>query len=305
MKGHNTFDISDYGAQNNPGWRVRWGSEGSNAVLLTKLGTKKIGTEWKLIWCEATPKVTLEYDAETNSEQRFKAVPPEGYEIKEKTIIISSPASSSTLPKILRRAMSEHRKGIPAPRRMSKVPYINKNEAALLERSFFTVLVAPYLSTHTIYSVDKSGTRLCNRIGVKPDATIQVRHYSSDTFQNDTGIKVNVPIINNDAPALIIDDMVSSGHTAAAIIKAFHNAGIDRMRYVTLFDVVASRENSDVDSFIESLKPVSNFYWMYGRGMDLFGEASRNTQHIFGADKCYIDLDTKEDWDDLFNFFDK
>ena len=270
-------------------------------MLLTKLGTKKPGTEWRLIYSEGPIQVTL------NTEGKFIAVPAGGANLPIKVLDKTVGDKVPELPRILSQAVHDHRKDIAAPRYKNSKPFIQNDVADELERQFYEKLVAPYVDSSDVYSIAVSGTRLCDRIGVHPKAELFVNHYESNTFQNDRG-----PVVSNiqaqiasepDTPVLIIDDMVSSGHTAAAVLKAFENAGVTRVRYVALFDIVASRENFDVDSAITTLIPISNFYWMYGRGMDLMDEQSRNSTHIYGADKTYYDFNTQEDYDDLFNFF--
>lgn len=293
MKDYTKFDISDLGAQQNPGWRVRWGAEGSNAVLLVNTQKSIEDSEWKLLWCDEDPEITLSADG--------VFLPRESVTIHEKIYRIPHPAPK-ILPSILVSCYKEHYSNIPAPRHKNPEPYIPQETAKTLERKFFETLIAPYLRTHTVYAVAESGLQLCYRLGVTWDVEIDVSHYESSTFQNDSGIHVeDFPILNYDKPVLVIDDMVSSGHTAAAILDKFRKQGVDKVRYVALFNVVASREDHEVDSAIETCQDISNFYWMYGRGMDLLDEQSRRTKHIYGADKSYEEFE--EDIDDLRNFF--
>lgn len=279
MKNHNVFDISDYAAQRNPGWRVRWGAENSNAVLLVDMSTPKESSWWKLVWCDQDPEIALTPGGEF--------LPKPEVKIHEYNWLITDPRDK-TLPRILSQSLKDHFSNVPAPRHRNSEPYIRRDTAIDLESQFFEKFVAPYLDSHTVYSVYKSGSKLCQRLGISPYADLFVSHYDEDTFQNDAKIRVGeFPIEDRDKPVLIIDDMVSSGHTAAAILKEFEKAGLQKVRYAALFNVVASRENHDIDSSIETLKNISNFYWMYGRGMDLKDEESRRTLHIYGADKSY------------------
>lgn len=294
MKNHNVFDISDLAAQKNPGWRVRWGAEGSNAVLLVNTWSPADCSEWKLVWCEEDPQITLSPSGEF--------IPGEGIDIHEGVCQISNRVTEG-LPMILKQSFEDHYSNKAAPRFKRWQPYISNGEAQDLETEFFDKLVAPYLDSHTLYAVHESGSLLCKRLGIStPFYELFVSHYTSSTFQDDSGVRVgDIPVDDLDKPVLIIDDMVSSGHTAAAILKAFEKAGFIRVRYVALFNVVASRENHDVDSAIETVKDVSNFYWMYGRGMDLNDPSSRRTLHIYGADKSYGE--SQEDINELLNFF--
>lgn len=294
MKSFNVFDISDYGAQTNPGWRVRWGAEGANAVLLVNLDPEKQLREWKLVWSDAPVDVFLR-------DTEFVAVPAEGHQIHEKTAWL--PEFPAAVPSILFRAWDEQRQNIPAPRRKQTTPYITKETAVHLEQEFFERYVAPYVVTHKIFAIAESGVQLCKRLGMTDFETLYVNHYRANTFQADHNIRVTgIPQLEPETQVLVIDDMISSGRTIAAIQEAFIQKGVFRVRFVTLFDIVASREVHDVDSSVESLMPISNFYWIYGRGMDIFDENSRRTQHVYGADKSY-ESETQEDIDALFNFF--
>lgn len=297
MKKLTEFDISDYGAQNNPGWRVRWGAEGANAVLLTDLAHEG-GTIWKLLYSEKPLHVELD-----DVENKFVLGPDDKVIERIKEI----KAIPDNCPKILCHAIADHRANIPAPRYKEPTPYITKDDAERLEHAFYHAQIAPYINTHRVYAVANSGTLLCKRLGITDYTEIYVNHYEASTYQNNrkpSTRAIEAQLIPEvDRPVLVIDDMVSSGYTADRILTAFQNLGVGMVRYAALFDIIASREIPDVDSAISTYQPVSNFYWMFGRGMDLLDEASRNYKHIYGAQKKYADADRQEDFDDLFNFF--
>lgn len=282
MINHRDFHLSDWVAQNNPGWRVRWGPQTEFMTLIVDLASPREDSRWRLFWCDEDPHIVLNRDG--------KFVPREGVKIHQAEITLSAEAFPN-LPLILGMCYDDHYRGTPAPRRKHATPYITKEEATELEQHFFDMFIAPYQCSHTIYAVHKSGTLLLERLGVTPFSNIFVNHYASNTFQDDDKVEVDtLDVEDSDKPVmvvLVVDDMVSSGHTAAAIIKAFNDIGITRVRYVTLLDIVASREDHSVDATVESLKSVSNHYWMFGRGMDLVNESSRSTQHIYGADKSF------------------
>lgn len=298
MKDYREFDISDYAAQNLPGWRVRWGAEGANAVLLTSQepGDKTAEGSWMLVYIAPDTEVTLDEESgkfTTNGRtvyyREYKLSPEEK----------KNPERIPSL--ILRRAYQDTVKGIAAPRYRHTTPLIPKDEAAALEKKFFDEIVAPCIGTHKIYAIDRSGTALCNRLDIPLDGVITVKHYSSATFQDEKLISVKgIPAVD-DKPILVIDDMVSSGHTAAAVLYEFNAAGAYKVRYAALYNIIASREVRSVDSAIETTQNMSNFYWMYGRGMDLFDEQSRSKHNVYGASKSYAE--TMEDIDDLFHIF--
>ena len=306
MINHNKFNLSDYAAQQNQGWRVRWAPDGMNMVLLVNTATPIENSQWKLVWCEEDPCIILRHDG--------AFVPREGVLIQQSVLSILSVQGQEdvSVPHILQRCYKDHYQGVPAPRRKlpEEEPYITAGEAEILEQKFFDQLVAPYIHSHAVYAIDRSGVLLAKRLGVNLEGIIHVKHYASSTYQDDESISVDEILIDDiDKPVLIIDDMVSSGHTAAAVIDAMREAGIDAVRFVTLFDIVASRENHDVTSMVESIKPISNHYWMYGRGMDLLDEKSRQSGDIYGSCKSFAtDTDPGdecEEADILLEFFKK
>lgn len=284
--------MSDYAAQNSVGWRVRWGPQELNMTLLVDLEDSK---RWKLVYADSDPVFKL------NLEGKFVAEEP--VPIYEKIIELPEVA---VVPRILECCFKDHITGVPAPRRKNKEPYIDRNVAANLEKSFYERLLCGYLDSHQVFAVEHSGVLLANRLGVRLDGRILVSHYAVSTFQDDGGINVTVEgSINDNRPILIIDDMLSSGRTADAILTYLEEQHPElRVRYVTLFDIVASREVPEVESSVETFQPISNHYWIYGRGMDLLSQESRLCADIYGADKGF-GWETTGDVDELRNFFNK
>lgn len=295
MRKIDTFDCSDLAARSNPGWRVRWGAEGYNATLLVDLNGVHDESRWKLVTVEPGTEISLK-------NEQFFAYPMSAVRSVTRTVRVEN-FELDSLPRILRRCWVDHFTDHPAPRHQNEKPVLTKAEADKLEQDFYENLIAPYLDTHIVYAVSESGVELAKRLGIKSFWIINVNHYEDNTFQNDYDIHVGeIFIPESDKPVLVIDDMVSSGRTADAIIKQFDLQGITQIRYVALFNILASREIEEVNSYIETQMTVSNFYWLYGRGMDLFDEDSRKTKNVYGADKAFDD-ETKEDVDALFDFF--
>lgn len=291
MREKDEFCLSDWAAQNNPGWRVRWCPDYLNVVLMVNQDNPD---EWKLIWCSVDPGIIL------NDDNCFIHTSDKPIKCSKRLV------NEDDCPRILRQCYKDVKKGNPPPRHINRdATYISKEEASAIEHEFFLKCVAPYISSHTVYSVHASGTALCKRLGIEPFAEIFVNHYESSTYQNDDTVHVT-PLSVGDptAPVLVIDDMLSSGHTAAAILQAFEEEGIEKVRFVTLYDVVASREDDTVDAAVETFLPVSNNYWLYGRGMDLYKECSRNCWHVRGADKQF-GWETTLDIEELFNYFEQ
>lgn len=295
MKKIDQFDVSDLAARSNPGWRVRWGAAGSDATLLVDLNTTKDESKWKLVSTVPGTEINLKND-------QFFAEPMSSVRCATRTVRAED-IESGNLPSILRRCVCDHFNDIPAPRHINSKPVMSKEEAQALEQEFYEKMIAPYLDSHLVYAVSKSGVELAKRLGIRSFWIINVKHYEGNTFQNDSGIEIGeIFIPEADKPVLVIDDMVSSGRTANAIIKQFELQGVTQLRYAALFNILASREIEEVNSYIETQMTISNFYWLYGRGMDLFEEESRKSKSIYGADKAFGD-ETKEDIDALFDFF--
>lgn len=194
------------------------------------------------------------------------------------------------------------------PRAKAKEPYITKEQAELLE-SMFKSMVMAYDEGNCVYAaVDKAGTMLAERIGIKPDITYQVSHYDMATnTQDDDLISVQTQgsVNLSRKSVLIIDDLISSGRTANAVIQQALYAGASEVKFFALYRTVCSQEvypiiDSRVE--IESLVPLSNAYWTYGRGFDLTDEASRNLKDIYASTKHW-DYEDEKDIDDLLEFF--
>lgn len=284
------YHLSDYAAQNNPGWRVRWGAQYTNMVLLNNLENND---EWLLVWCDEDPNIIL------NASKRF--VVREGVAVHS---AVRNTKELADIPSILVEEMHSVNAEPPrsAPRHANETPYLTEKDMENFEKIFYDRFIAPYEATHKIYAVSKSGTALAKRLGVQLTGKINVSHYSDATVQDESMIEVSPVGAKEDDLVLVIDDMVSSGWTAEAVFNMLRRQGCTRVRFAALFNIQASRECINISNDVDTLVDVSNCYWMYGRGMDLMSEESRRTADVFGADKQY-GWETEDSLNDLLNFF--
>lgn len=194
------------------------------------------------------------------------------------------------------------------PRARASKPYITKVQAQLMEDEFKCMVQAP-ADTNTIFvSVSKAGTMLAKRLGIEPAFECYVSHYDMETnTQDDSLIKVQrCPEYDISGKAVIvIEDLISSGRTANAVISELLNAGAARIYFFALYRTICSKEvelNSDSRVLIRSAYPLSNAYWTYGRGFDLTDEHSRLLPDIYASTKHW-DWEHPNDVDELISYF--
>jgi len=300
MRHYSTFQISDYAAQQNKGWRVRWGPQELNMTLLVDQSSDD-ALLWRLVYSPTgeDPDIRLERD---NQFAPAEVAPGIVRKMNTKTRLIDP---SQPLPKILMQCYRDHVSQVPAPRRKNETPYIDRAIAEGIEKRFYETMICPYESSHVILGVDRSGVELANRLGVHLDGRISVNHYYPNTYQDDSDVEAEIigGSIDTSRPVLIIDDMLSSGRTAQAILSLFEDEYPEvRVRFVALYDIVASREVPEVEASVETYQKVSNHYWTYGRGADLITPESRLYPDVMGADKAF-GWETEDDINDLLNFF--
>lgn len=194
-------------------------------------------------------------------------------------------------------------------------PYISAEQASLLERDFIKQIYDTVPSTGACLAIDRiitidcAGTMLAERMGITPDYTLQVSHYDMKTnTQIDDRIDINshddIDVAGKNV--LVIDDLISSGRTAQAVISYLLAKSAKRIHFYALYRTVASQEvclenNDQVE--IHSHTPISNAYWTYGRGFDLGDDFTRQSPAIFGATKHWS-WETNQDVENLIRFFD-
>lgn len=194
------------------------------------------------------------------------------------------------------------------PRAKSDTPYITAAQATLLESNFKLMVNAPNDGTCLYASVSVAGTMLAKRIGVQPDIIYTVKHYDTATnTQVDDGVNIeksgNVDL--KDKTVIVVDDLISSGTTVTNIINEILKEEPKRVYFFALYRTIASLEkhlSDDPRVTIQSGYPLSNAYWVYGRGFDLTDEASRELPDIYGATKHW-DWETETDVKELLEFY--
>lgn len=195
------------------------------------------------------------------------------------------------------------------PRAKSDEVYISEAQAVLLEQDFKRMVMAPNNDSCIFASVAVAGSMLAARMGIESDVVYSVSHYDMATnTQDDALIDVvqDREIDLDGKQVIVIDDLISSGRTANAVIKHILDAGADHVYYFALYRTICSREVALIDDpkvTIQSYIPLSNAYWTYGRGFDLTDDESRNTPGIFAATKHW-DWETIDDVAELIKFFD-
>lgn len=194
------------------------------------------------------------------------------------------------------------------PRAKSDTPYITSEQATLLESAFKTMVQAPDDGTCIYASVAVAGKMLSDRLGITSDVVYTVQHYDQTTNTQDDNLVTVVQDRDIDITGkkvIVIDDLISSGRTANAVIEHVLSAGASHVYFFSLYRTICSRE---VDLFedprvtIQSSVPLSNAYWTYGRGFDLTDDESRNLPDIYAATKHW-DWETPEDVADLVSYF--
>lgn len=289
------FHCSDIAASMMPGSRVRWGQSDTGLTLLVSKDSKKEHSVWQLVYCPDEEAISI------SPEGKFW-LPPESLP----KIAMLDVHEGDHMPAILERAWTEYFVNqLPPPRYETNKVLVTAEEAEEWEREFYNELLVPHLNNHKVYSIAHSGLDLCKRLGIETQP-IFVTHYEETTYQNDDLPEdmFSIPFpYSTDTPVLIIDDMISSGRTAKRVIDAFKENGYEKVRFVALYNVLASNEVPEVLNEVETFKTLSNFYWVYGRGMDLFSFNSRKLGDLYGAEKRYLECETEEDVHELCKFF--
>lgn len=194
------------------------------------------------------------------------------------------------------------------PRAKADKPYITEAQATLLESRFKDLVTASDDGTCVYASVAVAGKMLADRLGIKSDIVYSAQHYDQATNTQDDDLIVVTQDRDVDLKGkkvIVIDDLISSGRTANAIIEHALSAGASHVYFFALYRTVASREVDLITSHrvtVQSSVPLSNAYWTYGRGFDLTDDTSRNLSDIYAATKHW-DWETAEDVAELITFF--
>lgn len=194
------------------------------------------------------------------------------------------------------------------PRARATKPYITKEQAKMMEIDFKTMIQAPADEGCVYASVAKAGTLLARRIGIEPSFECFANHYDMETnTQDDSLIHVHKYPEYDVAgkTVIVIDDLISSGRTANAVISDLLDAGAHRIYFFALYRTICSQEVelcSDPRVLIRSGYPLSNAYWTYGRGFDLTDDSSRKLPDIYGSTKHW-EWEHDKDVDELITYF--
>lgn len=198
------------------------------------------------------------------------------------------------------------------PRASSDKVYISDKMCGYLEKVMLNFLTE-YIRNENpiILAVDKAGTLLADRLGIRYDGIIKTRHYNEHNTQNDSltnSISVdmyNGEKFNGDRRVLVIDDLVSSGRTAKKVSEFLLGTGFDSVTWIALYRTVSSQEVdlSMSDKFhCRTFFPLSNAFWVWGRGFDLNEGDSRSKPDIYASQKHWDDEIVK-DVTDLVDYF--
>lgn len=186
------------------------------------------------------------------------------------------------------------------PRRIPLFPYISERQCYKNEEFMKGLIYEQHnMADFFVLAVDKAGVLLAERMGISLDGVIKIKHYlTAENEQLDSladGIELQLsegatPADLKNSLILVIDDLISSGITATRIISHLRKLGPEYISFYSLYRTLASQEvpiNNAPDVEYTSCFPLSNCYWVYGRGFDLSDEESRSLKDIYGAQKCW------------------
>lgn len=306
------FHVSDLGTQTIPNSKYYWQNEQAKCCLIVPDDVNDDLTKPAIVYfMQAAPNVDI-LCTDMQNPDAARVVP------NSSNVIITAKAFErfvgvcerpENCPRILDHILSLIDRGSWSfPRAKSNEVYIPEAQAVLLEQNFKQMVMAPNNGACVFASVAVAGSMLAGRLGIESDVVYTVSHYDMATnTQDDTLVDVTQDrdIDLNGKQVIVIDDLISSGRTANAVIKRILDAGADHVYYFALYRTICSREVTLIDDCrvtIQSYVPLSNAYWTYGRGFDLTDDESRNTPGIFAATKHW-DWETADDVAELIRFF--
>lgn len=202
------------------------------------------------------------------------------------------------------------------PRRYARFPYLTSVECQMNETVMREAIEIENDRHDVFLGIDRAGVLLAERMGLPLDGIIKIKHYDmSKNAQVDSLVdNIEIEFLNGcsydtleNKMVVIIDDLISSGRTAVAVVdylRAKYQPYY--MTFYSLYRTNSSQEvpiEEGVDICYRWFFPLSNAYWVYGRGFDLYDEESRTLPDIYGSLKCW-DNETKEDIKEILEFFD-
>lgn len=296
------FHLTDLMPTLLPDFKICWYQLGEDCVLCYKQISESV-IRFTLVSCDSN--LSIEIDPDNGI---FITRPEEAIHFASKDFDFSQMTSDDyvLLPDILGECITLLRRGSRSLNRVKiKHPLVDIRVVDDWEQSFYEFYVEPYIQTHTTYAIAQSGMELCERLGVKA-IPIYANHYDSDNVANDALLK-DTPEFrlpkSKDIPVLIVDDLINTGKTAQFVIKLFNEEGFNKIRFVSLYNILANNQIPEILNYTESYKFLSNACWYFGRGMDLFSQSSRGGSFIWGADLRRPDFDKKGNINELRNFF--
>ena len=306
------FHVSDLGTQTIPNSKYYWQNEQAKCCLIVPDDVNDDPTAPAIVYfMQAAPNVDIFCSDMQNPDAARVFASPGNVTIIAKAFerYVGVCERPESCPRILDNVLSLIDRGSWSfPRAKADEVYIPETQAVLLEQNFKRMVMAPNDGSCIFASVAVAGSMLANRLGIESDVVYEVSHYDMATNTQDDSLIEVVPDRQIDLrweKVIVIDDLISSGRTANAVIKSILDAGADHVYYFALYRTICSREVTLIDDprvTIQSYAPLSNAYWTYGRGFDLTDEESRNTPGIFAATKHW-DWETADDVAALVKFF--
>lgn len=307
------FHISDLGTQSIKNSKYYWQNEKTKCCVLVPDDVNEDKNKPAIVYfAQAAPEVDVICTDMQNPDTALVSTTSGVVMIKAKTFerTLGICVRPENCPKILDAILDLiDNDSWSFPRAKSDKPYISEAQAMLLESNFKDMVTAPDFGNVIYASVAVAGTMLANRIGITPDVVYAASHYDTETnTQDDSRIGVaqdrDIDVLGK--TVIVIDDLISSGRTANAVIERILSAGAEHVYFFALYRTISSREVelcSDSRVTIQSYVPLSNAYWTYGRGFDLTDESSREIPAIYAATKHW-DWECDNDIQDLIFYFD-
>lgn len=306
------FHVSDLGTQTIPNSKYYWQNEKAKCCLIVPDDVNEVPDAPAIVYfVQAAPNVDILCSDIQNPDAARVFATPGNVTITAKAFERSEGVCErpECCPKILDHILSLiDKRSWSFPRAKSDEVYISEAQAVLLEQDFKRMVMAPNDGSCIFASVSVAGSMLAYRMGIESDVVYVVSHYDMATnTQDDSLIEVeqDKDVDLSGKKVIVIDDLISSGRTANAVIKRVLDSGADRVYYFALYRTICSREVTLIDDprvTIQSYVPLSNAYWTYGRGFDLSDDESRDTPGIFAATKHW-DWETTDDVAELVKFF--
>ena len=307
------FHVSDIGTQTIPNSKYYWQNEKAKCCIIVPDNVNSEENKPALVYfVQAAPNVEVICTNMQNPDSASMTTTPGVLSIQAKVFerkfgICERPAEC---PRILDYVLTLiDSNSWSFPRAEAVTPYISEAQAILLESNFKNMVTAPDDGTCVYATISTAGTMLATRMGIESDVIYAVNHYDMSTntqVDNLVAVAQDRDIDIADKTVIVIDDLISSGRTANAVIERVLAAGAKHVYYFALYRTVSSREVELIDDprvTIQSYVPLSNAYWTYGRGFDLTEEATRELPSIYAATKHW-DWETADDVEELIKFFD-